>query len=215
MLVHDAAAEQRAAEVPAGNLVAFDLPAEPLAKAIERYSVVSGWQVIYDADLATGRQSGPVKGAYTPAAALRLLLTGTALIAEPMAADGFMLLPDPAAAAAAEAVPSDPASLFPQYYGRIQSDLRRAFCADPHIRGGGAYRIALGLWLGSSGGVTRAVALGSTGRSEIDAAFERAARTLSVGSPPPGFAQPVVILVTPDLIRQCDAAGARSVRAGQ
>ena len=62
--------------------VAFYLPAQALPSAIEAYSVASGWQVIYDASLATGRQSAPVRGQYAPAAALRTLLAGTGLMAE-------------------------------------------------------------------------------------------------------------------------------------
>jgi hypothetical protein len=37
--------------------IVFDLPEQPLASALESYSVVSGWQVIYDAGLATARRS--------------------------------------------------------------------------------------------------------------------------------------------------------------
>ncbi|MBA4033390.1 MAG: hypothetical protein C0480_02135 [Bradyrhizobium sp.] len=192
--------------------VAFDLPAQALPSAIEAYSVASGWQVIYDASLAAGRQSAPVRGRYAPAAALRTLLAGTGLMAEFMAADGAMLLPDPAA--------TNPALLEPaphvrDYYGRLQASLKRAFCADQQIRARG-YRIALGFWIGASGTVTRVASLGSTGEAGIDAAFDRAVRRVSVGqSPPPGFEQPVVILVTPDLLAQCNAASLQTVRTAQ
>jgi hypothetical protein len=192
------------------ELVAFDLPAQPLASAIESYSVVSGWQVIYDASLATDRRSAPVKGALTPAAALRLLLAGTGIMPEFMAADGAMLVPEPTTARPPAS--SEPAPRVRDYYGRIQAGLERTFCADDTV-GSGAYRIAIGFWIGSSGSVVRTEPLGSTGRAEIDAAFDRAVRRLAVGEPPPAeFAQPVVILVTPDLLAQCKTAVPRPMR---
>jgi Secretin and TonB N terminus short domain len=190
---------------PAASIT-FDLPAQPLASALESYSISSGWQVIYDAGLATGRRSTRVNGEFTPADALRLLLAGTGLVPQYMAADGVMLIPDPALAGTQV---ENPQTRYRSYYGRIQVALKRAFCTDRQIRSG-SWRIALGFWIGSSGTVTRAAALGSTGDAEIDAAFDRAVHTLSIGDgPPAGFRQPVVILVTPDLTSQCDAAGSR------
>jgi hypothetical protein len=206
------AAEQRNGPPTSNRLVTFDLPAQPLDTAIESYSIASGWQVIYDASLAIGRRSAPIKGDFAPTDALRMLLAGTGLRPEHMAVDGIMLLPEPTGAAHQE-IAADPAPNFRGYYGRIQAGLKRAFCADHQIRAG-AYRIALGFWIGSSGTVTRALALGSTGRAEIDAAFHRAMSSLALGDPPPvGFDQPVVIVVTPDLVSQCRAGEAGHRRA--
>jgi TonB family protein len=212
--VHDVMAVEADRSVVPNGPIAFDLPAQPLVSALESYSVASGWQVIYDADLATGRRSAAVKGSFAPAVALRMLLAGTGLTPQYMAADGVMLVPDSTATAVRQEMPGDAVSLFRAYYGRIQMGLKRAFCSDRQIRLG-SYRIALGFWIGSSGTVTRAIALGSTGKTDVDEAFNRAVQTLSVGDPPPaGFSQPVVILVTPELVGQCDKAeaGTRPVR---
>lgn len=200
-------AEPRTVTAAANEPVVFDLPAQELASAIEAYSIASGWQVIYDAGLATGRQSAPVKGRFAPTVGLRMLLAGTGLISERMAADGVMLVPD--SGVRVRDAPFEPAPPVRDYYGRIQAGLKRAFCADEHIRSGG-YRIPIGFWIGPSGAVTRAAPLGSTGQAEVDAAFDRSVRRLSFGAPPPaGFEQPVVILVTPDLLRQCNTSGLR------
>lgn len=210
--VHDAMAAEGDRSVVPNGPITFDLPAQPLVSALESYSIASGWQVIYDADLATGRRSSGVKGSFAPAIALRMLLVGTGLTPQYMAADGVMLVPDPTAATTRQETPGDAVSR--GYYGRIQMGLKRAFCADRQIRSG-SYRIALGFWIGSSGTVTRAIALGSTGKTDIDEAFNRAVHTLSIGDPPPaGFSQPIVILVTPELVSQCDTAdaGTRPVR---
>lgn len=210
ILVASIAGWSHAMAAGATDLVVFDLPAQPLATAIERYSVITGWQIIYDSDLATGRRSAPVKGAFAPAVALRMLLAGTDLSPEYMAVDGAMLVPDPMAAARPAIAPEPPPHIR-DYYGRIQVALERAFCADDLVATG-AYRISIGFWIESSGSVTRMAALGSTGRRDVDAAFERAVRRLAVGPPPDSFAQPVVILVTPDLPSQCQAAGLRPAR---
>jgi hypothetical protein len=203
-----AVADQRSAAADPARPMAFDLPAQPLASALEGYSIASGWQVIYNGSLADGRRSTGVKGEFTPDAALRLLLAGTGLAPHYKAADSVILQPDPNAAPrpAATADTVDPA--LEDYYGLIQTGLQRALCASPQIRTGG-YRLALGFWIGASGSVTRAALLGSTGRADIDASFEQAVRSLSIGAAPPvGFAQPVVLLVTPDLVARCGAAGA-------
>lgn len=206
-------AEPRPAPAVANEPIAFDLPAQDLASAIEAYSIASGWQVIYDARLAAGRRSAPVKGRFAADVGLRLLLAGTGLMPERMAADGILLVPGPAAQV--QETPFEPAPQIRDYYGRIQAGLKRAFCADAQIRSG-SYRIPIGFWIGPSGAVTRAAALGSTGRAEIDAAFDRAVRRLSFGeAPPTGFEQPVVILVTPDLLAQCHAAGPQPARAAR
>jgi Secretin and TonB N terminus short domain len=176
--------------------IAFDIPSQPLVVAIERYSVISSLQVIYDASLATGRRSTAIKGEFTPTAALSRLLSGTGLKPDYVAADGVMLVPDPI----------EIRTLFIRYYGHVQTNLRRALCGEPRLRSGN-YRLAFGVWIGSSGSVARVVLLGSTGRVDIDAIFSRLLSNLSFGRAPPiGFAQPIVILVAPNLIEQCDDA---------
>lgn len=211
---HDIAVAELSAPVAPTRTIAFDLPAQPLVSAIERYSVISGWQVIYDADLATGRRSTRVHGDFTPAAALRALLVGTGLKPEYVAADSVMLILYRANGARQE-VPVE--RRFNAYYGLIQTGLVRILCEAPQIRSGG-HRVAVGFWIGSSGAVTRAELLGSTGKPELDQAFDQAIRKLSVGeAPPAGFEQPVVLLVTPDLISDCGPPANRlqPVRAEQ
>jgi hypothetical protein len=92
-----------------------------------------------------------------------------------------------------------------QYYGRIQAGLRQAFCADRRTRFGG-YRVAIGLWIGASGAVARSALLDTTGDSDLDATLGRAMGEINIGEPPPaGFAQPVVMVITSDVMRDCQA----------
>ncbi|MBO4224087.1 TonB family protein [Bradyrhizobium neotropicale] len=196
-----AAAERRDREKTPPGVMTFDVPAQPLISALETYGAISGWQVVYDADLARGRQSMEVKGAFTPDVALQRLLAGTGLSPRYMAADGFVLVQDPVAKSAGVNTASPDAVM--RYYGRIQAGLRRTFCADRRARAGG-YRVAVGLWIGSSGVVSRSALLDSTGDSDLDATLDRAVRSVNIGEPPPaGFAQPIVMVITPDVMQDC------------
>lgn len=198
------AADRGRSAVETVKAIPFNLPAQPLQSALEAYSVTSGLQVIYNAGLAAGRRSSRVKGEFTPDLALAMLLAGTGLIPQYKAADGAVLVPDPMAALAPDEIPDDVSSSLKGYYGLVQAGLKHSFCASPRIRAG-AYRIALSFWIGSSGNVTRLALLSSTGRADIDEGFVRAVGSVSIGAAPPaGFNQPVILLVTPDLVTKCD-----------
>lgn len=193
-------AQQRSDSTALPQSLAFDVPAQPLVSALEIYGAISGFQVVYDAGLAKGRQSSDLKGAFTPEIALRRLLAGTGLSPRYMAADGVVLVPDPVISTEVNAASQRAVT---RYYGQIQAGLRQAICSDQHARSGG-YRIAVGLWIGSSGIVTRSALLDTTGDPGLDTALDGAMRGMNIGEPPPaGFAQPVVMMVTPDVTRDC------------
>ena len=194
-------AEQHDEKAGPTGLVTFDLPAQPLVSALETYGAVSGLQVVYEGALARGRRSAEFKGTFTPEVALRMLLAGTGLSPRYMAADGFVLVPDPKAKRLP--VNTAPLSVVTQYYGRVQAGLRQVFCADRRARSGG-YRVAVGLWIGASGTVARSALLDTTGDPDLDATLDRAMGEMNIGEPPPaGFAQPVVMVITPDVMRDC------------
>jgi hypothetical protein len=189
----------------AGEQVEFDIPSQPLASALELYSARSGRQVVYDSTLAVDRRSSPVMGSFTPELALERLLVGTGLMPRYMAADAFVLVGVPSAlrrrqeGQAKAASPADVA----RYYGRVQAALGAAFCGNERTRRGG-YRAVVALWIGASGVIGRAALIGPTGNAALDAAIARTVGGLAIGAaPPPGFAQPVVLLVVPDLTREC------------
>ncbi len=193
--------------------IAFDVPAQPLASALETYGSISGLQVVYESGLARGRLSTVVKGTFTPEVALRMLLAGTGLSPRYMAADGFVLIPNPSARNTPQSTLSSLAET--EYFGRIQDGLRQVFCTDERARLGG-YRVAVSLWIGASGAVRRSALLDSTGNTALDATLDQAIRNMNIGeSPPTGFAQPIIMIVTPDVMRDCLAAqiGARNVKA--
>jgi hypothetical protein len=194
--------QQLSASTALPQSLTFDVPAQSLASALELYGAISGFQVIYDASLAKGRQSADLKGTFAPEIGLRRLLIGTGLSPRYMAADGFMLVPDPIISAAVNTASQRAVT---RYYGYIQAGLRQTFCADQRARAGG-HRIVLGLWIGSTGVVTRSALLDTTGDRDLDAALDGVMNGMNIGEPPPvGFTQPVVMMVTPDIVRDCRA----------
>ena len=147
-----------------GTAILFDIPAQPLASALEAYSIAGEREVVYNGNLAVGRRSLEVRGVFTSEDALERLLRGTGLSPRYMAADAFVLIPDKTSerAPANAHTGAPPPMVFARYYGRIQASLRRAFCANARTQPGN-YRVAVSFWIGSSGTINRTELLGSTG----------------------------------------------------
>jgi iron complex outermembrane recepter protein len=57
----------------------FNIPAQPLAQALNAFIEVSDWQVGFPAGVARNVRSSPVKGSFTPTQALARLLAGTGI----------------------------------------------------------------------------------------------------------------------------------------
>jgi outer membrane biosynthesis protein TonB len=203
-------AEAATALPSASRQFAFDIPSQPLAAALEAYSVTTRREVVYNGKLAMGRQSTAVRGTFTPEAALQQLLEGSGLTPRYMAADGFVLMPIPADRPRLP-VNTAAATSVAHYYGVIQAGLRQIFCADSRTQPG-SYRVALSFWIDGDGRVSRTLLLGTTGAPDLDARIERSLHTLTIGAPPPGgFAQPVTLIVTPQppqIGRDCQFARA-------
>jgi hypothetical protein len=195
------AAESSTKKIELSRPIIFDLSAQPLYMALETYASLAGRQVVYEGSLTAGRWSAPVKGTFPADVALQMLLTGTGLSVRYMAEDGFVLVPDPT-----QRTPlfnTAPQAVVSEYYARIQNGLRRAFCADNGVRSKG-YRIPVALWIGRSGDLMRGAMLDSTGDSDLDAALDRTIHSVVIGgAPPAGFAQPVIMLISSDLARDC------------
>jgi hypothetical protein len=186
-----------AAEGGEAERITFDIPAQPLTTALETYSTVTGQEILYDAKLVVNRWSSAVKGLYTPPIALSILLGGTGLSPRSMVNNALML--QAVAPPVRQPLVTNTASsaAVTQYYGRIQSRLKAAFCADDGIQPG-AYHVAVSFWIGATGIVSDVELLGTTGEPARDAMIDHTLRRLAIGaSPPPGFAEPVTLVVAP------------------
>ena len=169
----------------------FHIPSQALETALEAYGSISGRDVLYHSNLATGRRSNAVLGRMSPDTALTTLLKGTGLSARYETSGSYVL----------QAIPAAPDPPLPPnvglYYARIQSALRTALCADNQVRPG-TYRVAVRFWIDSEGSMLRYERLGSAGEAGLDDGIDRKLRHLRIGaSPPTGLAQPLTILILP------------------
>lgn len=74
-----------------GAALSFELPAQPLGRALTQVAEQSGRRILFPSDLTAGRESPALSGSYTPASALDRLLGGTDL--EPVfAPDGTITI---------------------------------------------------------------------------------------------------------------------------
>jgi hypothetical protein len=205
----------QAATASRETLVTFDVPAQPLASALDRYGDATGREVFYDTVLAAGRRSNGVQGSLTPEAALRALLEGTGLSARFLADGSFVLLPPPGQQSAVRSASS---ALQQQYYALIQSSLKDAFCRTNSGRPG-RYRVVAVFWIDPSGNIERYQRLGSAGAPDIDRGIDDTFRRMRLAEAPPrGFEQPVLIMIVPQargVTMACEPgdAGQRPARA--
>lgn len=198
--------EQQAADVgPAEDmrgLVSFDIGPQPLSSAVRAFSDVTGQALLVDERLLAGRMSPGARGEFTPEDALRRLLAGTGLRERYTSDKAFTLMPSADAnrdvTGVASTMPSaDNADTVVASYGAaLQMAVEAALCRTPLTRPG-EYRLALQVWVDSSGELHRLRLLGSTGRAERDNAVESALSGLRVDPPPPGLAQPLTLLLLP------------------
>lgn len=170
---------------------AFEIPAQPLATALEQYSNFTGRDALYKSNLMLSRRSTAVRGLFPSDEALTILLEGTGLVARYATPNSFVLLPAPVLATVT------PKPVVAQYYGRIQTSLRRVLCADTDARPG-HYRTAVRLWIDPSGNVTKHERLNSAGTPDLDAGIDRTLRRLQIGAAPPAeLVQPITIAIVP------------------
>ena len=172
-------------------LLDFNIPAQPLPRALEEYGEITGRNILYSSNLMTGRRVAAVQGRLSPDAALTRLLDGTRLSAVRTTATSFTLVSVPVGRVAL------PQSAVTDYYGKIQVSLHNALCGAGAARPGN-YRIGMRLWIDSAGSVTRYERLNSTGGSDIDAGIDEALQHLKMEARPPAeLAQPVSVVIIP------------------
>ncbi len=182
-----------------GGELEFDIPSQPLASALKAYSVTTRLELFYESTLTDGRRSSPLRGAFTPEAALRRLLAGTAFTVASFGRGTITILPPLRQEARGEelaAIKSKAAEYTP-YFARIQEAIRSAFCQTPATQVD-ASELIVRLWIGASGAIARAELVLSTDADGREQAYAAALRTLVIGEPPPqGMPQPVTLMVLP------------------
>ncbi|HLH10685.1 MAG TPA: STN domain-containing protein [Methylovirgula sp.] len=193
----------------------FDIPAQPLAAALQSYGEKTGLQVLYESRSALGRMSTKVEGMFSRDAALALLLKGTGLQVRYTSENAITLaLPSERKAGVGspqalpapnlilgtmpvrdEAEPED-ASQLRDYSASIQLDIRSALQRNALTRAG-SYHFIARLWIDPSRAVQRAELSLPTGDEARDAAIVTTLQGLVMSrTAPENTPQPVRIAVT-------------------
>jgi hypothetical protein len=182
---------------PAGTEtpIPFDIPAQPLARALVAYGAATGLDIFYDADLAEKQRSTEVHGLLGPSDALQMLLLGTGYGARSTRAGVVTILRLPQAAPAGQAAPID-AAIYRPYFATIQARISDALCQDADVASR-ADEILFRFWLAPSGAVARAEVIGDDGKPTEDQTLAAAIHGLAIGVPPSGMPQPVNMVILP------------------
>lgn len=186
----------------------FDIPAQPLNDALQRYGAIARQPALYRSEILTGQISTAVHGRYTPEAALHLLLEGTGLSAEKFdmgQSSAFILK-----AASHSAVEPSANGLGNRtgYPALVQTRIWQALCGNP-LTVPGRYRAVLRFQLDVAGRIERPRLIGSTGDARRDVAVLETLRGIRMdAAPPKDMPQPVTMLLFPhdaEFGLSCDA----------
>jgi hypothetical protein len=206
-----------AAEPLTGSpLITFNIPAQPLATALQAYGERAGVQVLYESRSAVGRQSSAVEGKFTRDEALNLLLLGSGLQVHYTKPDAITLaLPssmidennpppvDPLTGADLSigelrvhgSAKSSDLSFLQDYSESVQADIQAALRKNAKTRSGN-YRVVVDVWIGSARTIEKAMLLQSTGDKEKDTAVVAALQGLTTSRPvPANTPQPVRVAI--------------------
>jgi hypothetical protein len=188
--------------------VRFNIPAQPLAVALEQFMETANVSVVVDSSVIAGRTSATLRGQFSPEGGLRSLLTGTGLDPRPIGSRAYTLDPLPHTDAA-QSLPR-----FTNYAMAIQQAVTNALCQRDETRPT-HYRAVMRLWLSPGGAVTHVQLGGSTGSSGLDMAIENALAHINIGAPvPAGLPQPVKLAILPRMTPS-DAACPTGEAGGQ
>jgi hypothetical protein len=190
----------------------FDIPAQPLAAALEAFSAVSGYQILMANAGSGAGYSGAVRGTFSPKDALVQVISGTGLVARFTAAKAAILIRRDFSRDGS--APTLPGGNQAEFEARLQNDVTRTLCQNEATRPG-AYRAALDLWVNPFGDVDHAELLSSTGNTGRDKEIVAMLDSLHSMSPPSGLGQPTTLLIVPRVsksVTACDMPATQSAR---
>jgi hypothetical protein len=188
--------------------IKFDIPPQPLSRALIAYSATTGLEIFYDAALADHQHSTAVDGVLTPSAALEVLLRGTGYAAKSTGLGAFTIAPEPR---------EDPAAVearrrLQPYFAAVQTRISDALCRNVAIAAD--TELLFQFWLSPSGVIERVEVIGEDGQRAEDQSYAAAIAGLRLAAPPRGMRQPVNIVIfppSPNLI----CGSARTAGAGR
>jgi len=168
-----------------GQLIDFDIPAQPLAAALRRYAEMTHVSIGMQTSVGQGLVSSEVHGRFSFDEALRRLLAGTGLTAERDGGDdhaaSYFL--SRTSAPTAPTVGWATLASHPDYAGQVQSSIWLALCADPHTEPG-TYRLVFSFQIDDAGRLAETRLIDSTGGAQRDAVVLAALQQVRVSPPP-------------------------------
>lgn len=173
----------------------FQIPAQPLATAIDAFCAATGAEVYYDGAAARGQRSSVVTGEHGRDGALRVLLAGTDLVPLNVRAGAYVLInPGDDAARALAAAQSVQDARYQEYFVIVQQSVLQNLCGFPD-RAEMQERMVIRLWIDGAGAVRR---LEPGGHGDVDyrtSEFHMSLlRNLRLpAAPPPHMPQPVTL----------------------
>jgi Secretin and TonB N terminus short domain len=181
-------------------LIAFDIPSEPLAAALDAYSSKTGIEVLYDSSLAQTHRSTTLTGEYTAAEALSVLLSRTGLRARQIS-DGAVTIASMPSEEAATPDPRPAESPYRTYFAAVQMSLERLLCDSGNAIPQN-YRSVVKFRIGPTGQIEHPQLLRSNAAPVQDVAVARLFLHMNVGqAPPPSLPQPMMLLILPQSSR--------------
>lgn len=184
-----------------GQPVDLDIPAQSLDRALIAFGSATGIQILYDANLVSGKRSNPVSGRYPPQQALELLLRGTGIRVRYSSPGAITLAAtddQPREVLALDVIPVEAAPIvigdnrrFNGYGETLQADILTALRRHP-VTSRGRFEVVLRVWVDTNGAVQRSELLTSTGHPDQDRAIVEAVQGVGLGrTPPADLPQPI------------------------
>jgi hypothetical protein len=191
--------------------VTFNLPAQPLSRALMAYSAVTGLEVFYNAALAEKQHSAEVVGVMTPSIALQILLRGTGYVARATGPGAFTIMATPRETAASAAAAAIARKRYEPYFAAIQARISDALCRKAEVAAA-RRELLFQFWVAPTGAVLRAQVIGDDGEPADDQTYAAAIRGLALAAPPAEMPQPINMVFFPPSgsSKACEAAAQRS-----
>ncbi len=184
----------------------FDLPAQPLSKALAAFSEQTGISILVTSDLIKNKTAAPVHGQLAPQAALQRLLEPTDLEIRRVGESAWTLLPRHRHHDSATLSPSE-GTVTRAYAGAVQRHLGLLLCRE-HSDRLGRFRLALQLWIAPDGRIERVHVLDSPDAPRWGATVREALEGSRMAAPPAGQPSPVTVLLrATDGASPCDENG--------
>lgn len=191
--------------MPAQDAILFDIPAQPLADALNAYSEATGIELYYDGTLSLDRRSTAVHGMLSPSAALAKLLKGTGCVPRTTGPGAISIVSAPPTPLAPAVIPLRDLRQYAPYFALLQERLSQILCQSDGASAN-RDRIVFKFWVDALGRITHIEILNAGNDRERNQEILSTAEGLAVGKPPPAdMPEPLIMAVYPP--QAGDAAG--------